>query len=429
MAADLMRTALAQGVSLSVLSDSKFKHNRLSVNLIVPMDAETISANALLPCLMRKGCEGCEDFTQLNRRLDALYGASLVSDVSKSGGNQIVTIGIKTLDDRFALGGEELVREGAELAARIVFSPVIRDGAFPERDFELERQFLIDTIEAQINDKRTYAVMRCRELMGRGDPAALQKYGTAAQARALTAKSAADAYRKLIDRAAVEIVFVGPGDPSQASQVMKRAFAGLERHPGPFIPARIVGRADEVHEVTERFDVAQSKMVLGFRTGVPAGPREQTAMRLMTALYGGTPSSKLFLNVREKLSLCYYCAARYDRISGILMVDCGVEQKNIEAAKSEILAQLEEIRRGNFEDETLENTRLQLKNSLRAVSDTPGSLEDWYLGRIIEGRVVSPEQEIRALEAVTRDEIIEAANQVTLDTVYLLTAKEDADVT
>ena len=181
MAADLMRTALAQGVSLSVLSDSKFKHNRLSVNLIVPMDAETISANALLPCLMRKGCEGCEDFTQLNRRLDALYGASLVSDVSKSGGNQIVTIGIKTLDDRFALGGEELVREGAELAARIVFSPVIRDGAFPERDFELERQFLIDTIEAQINDKRTYAVMRCRELMGRGDPAALQKYGTAAQ--------------------------------------------------------------------------------------------------------------------------------------------------------------------------------------------------------------------------------------------------------
>ena len=110
------------------------------------------------------------------------------------------------------------------------------------------------------------------------------------------------------------------------------------------------------------------------------------------------------------------------------MVDCGVEQKNIEAAKSEILAQLEEIRQGNFEDETLENTRLQLKNSLRAVSDTPGSLEDWYLGRIIEGRVASPEQEIRALEAVTRDEIIGAAGYVTLDTVYLLTAKEDSDV-
>ncbi len=428
MAADLMRTALAEGVSLSVLRDPKFKHNRLSVNLITPMDTETVSANALLPCLMRKGCKGYEDFTSLNRRLDELYGAALIGDVGKSGANQIVTIGIKTLDDRFSFEGEALVREGAQLVSQAVLAPLIRDGAFPEQDFRLEQQFLIDTIEAQINDKRTYAVARCRELMGRGDPAALLKYGTVGQARALTAQSAAQAYARLLDNAAIEILFVGSGDPSEASRVMKGAFAGLKRHPGGFLPAQIVERAQQPQETVERFDVAQSKMVLGFRTGGWRQPQQQTAMRLMTALYGGTPSSKLFLNVREKLSLCYYCAARYDRVSGILMVDCGVEQKNIGAAREEILRQLEEIRQGRFEDETLENTRLQLKNSLRAVSDAPGSLEDWYLGRIIEGRIVSPEQEIRALEAVTRDEVIEAARQVTLDTVYLLTAKEDSDV-
>lgn len=149
-------------------------------------------------------------------------------------------------------------------------------------------------------------------------------------------------------------------------------------------------------------------------------------MRLMTALYGGTPSSKLFLNVREKLSLCYYCAARYDRSAAIMLVDCGVEKENIESAKKEILVQLDEIRNGNFEHETLENTRLQIKNSLRAVSDYPGTLEEWYLSRILSDEIASPEEEMRAIDAVTREQVIEAAQQVRLDAVYLLTSKEDS---
>ncbi len=426
MTTNLIRTALSRGVNLSVLSDPKFKHNRISVNLIVPLDAQTVSRYAILPFLLRKGSQSCNDFTQLNRRLDAMYGASLAADVGKSGGNQIITLGIKTLDDRFTLEGEDMVRQAAVLLRELVTEPLIEDGAFGREEFFLERQNLVDAIESLINDKRSYALAQCRMLMGRDDPAALFKYGTVAQAQALTPKEAAEGYRQLLDTAAIEIMFVGSGDPSAASEVMKKAFAGLTRNPQPFTDARICAAGEEVLKKTEYLDVAQSKMVLGFCSDTRGDGAQQAAMRLMTALYGGTPSSKLFLNVREKLSLCYYCAARYDRSAAIMLVDCGVEKENIESAKKEILVQLDEIRNGSFEDETLENTRLQIKNSLRAVADYPGTLEEWYLSRILSDEIASPEEEMRALDAVTREQVIEAARQVRLDAVYLLTSKEDS---
>lgn len=427
MTTDLIRTTLAEGVSLSVLRDPKFKHNRLSLNLIVPLDEKTVSGYAVLPFIMRKGSRECSDFTMLNRRLDSLYGAALACDVSKAGANQIITLGIKVLDDRYALDNEKLLYEAAVLLRDIVFDPVIENGSFDDKSFELERRFLIDTIEAQINDKRSYAIGRCRELMGKGEAAALRKYGTVEGAKMLTAESAAKSYAELIDKAFVEVMITGSCDPDEAADVMKKAFSGLKRSPSNFTETVIRPAEKELLELTDRMDVAQSKMVLGFRMAQRGDAEQQAAVRLMTALYGGTPSSKLFLNVREKLSLCYYCAARYDRMGAIMMVDCGVENDNIQPAREEILRQLDAVRNGDFDDETLENTRLQLKNSLRAVSDYPDTLEEWYLSRIIMGDITSPIQEMELLEKVTREQVIQAANLMQLDAVYLLTSKEEKD--
>ena len=186
MTTNLIRTALAEGVNFSVLSDPKFKHNRLSVNMIVPLDEETVSGYAVLPFIMRKGFKSCSDFTLLNRRLDSLYGAALAGDVAKAGANQMICFGVKILDDRFALNGENLLEQAAELLEEAIFEPLIEGGSFDEKSFELEKQFLIDTIEAQINDKRSYAVAKCRALMGKGDAAAIPKYGNVAGAITVT---------------------------------------------------------------------------------------------------------------------------------------------------------------------------------------------------------------------------------------------------
>ncbi|HIT18405.1 MAG TPA: insulinase family protein [Candidatus Fimivivens faecavium] len=424
MTNQLFRNAIGDGISFSVLRDPKFKHNRLSVHLIAPLDPKTVTGYAIVPFLLRKGCKSRPDFTRLNAELDSLYGASLTAGVSKIGANQVLTLSISAIDDRFALGGEPLVQRCAELLRDLLTEPLIENGAFPERDLDLERQYLIDTIEAEINDKRSYAVAKCRQAMDEGDPAALRKYGTIEDAKKITAKSAAGSYRELMERAAVEIVFCGSGDASPASAVFRKAFAGARRQAVKFAKSRVKPAPEAARETVERMEVAQSKLVLGFRTGEKKDAREAAAARLMCALYGGTPSSKLFMNVREKLSLCYYCAARFERASGVLMVDSGVEEKNIGKARQEILVQLGEIQNGNFEEETLLNTKLQLINSLRTVGDSLSALEDWYLFRIVTGEMYTPVEDAELLSSITAEEVIQAANKTGLDTVYLLTSKQ-----
>ena len=426
MAITFNRKQIADGVSLSVVHDAKFKHNRITVNLILPLSEDTVSNYAILPFLMRKGCESCADFTLLNRKLDELYGAALISDVGKIGACQIITLGVKALDDRYTISNEALTYEAVLLLRNLVFSPLIKNGEFPQQDVELERTNLVDTIEAQINDKRSYVISQCNAYMGKNDPSSVRKYGTVEGAGKITAESAAKAYYDMMEFATVEVMFVGSGDSKSTEQIMKEAFSKIKRSKKQLGKPLIVPAAEKVTEKEERLNITQPKLAIGLRAGEAGDVKTQAGRRLMTALYGGTPSSKLFLNVREKLSLCYYCAARYNKLSEIIMVDCGVEKENIEPAKKEILKQLDDIKNGNFEDETVNNTKLMMKNASRAVGDSETALENWYLSHIMEDMIISPQEDMEMLESITREDIIKAAGEVSLDTVYLLASKEDA---
>ena len=270
MTTPLIRREFANGVAFSSIRDPKFKHNRLSVHFIVPLDAQTASDYALLALLLRKGCRSCPDFTKLNQRLDLLYGADLSSDVAKLGACQIISFSVTAVDDRYTLEGEKLQRECAELLRSILLEPLIEEGAFPEHDVEIERRFLIDTIEAEINDKRAYAVTECRRRMGKNDPASLCKYGTLEGAKHTTAHSAASAYHALLHGARIEIVFAGCGDPQDAEDVFSGAFGARSgQNTGILMPV-VVPKAEKVQEFTDFFDVVQSKLVMGFRTGISA---------------------------------------------------------------------------------------------------------------------------------------------------------------
>lgn len=420
---DLHRTRLGDGVCFSSIQDRKFKHNCISVNLIVPLEEETVTANAVLPYLLRRGSKKCPDFTQLERTLCELYGASLSADTGKSGERQILSCSIVGIDDRFALEGESVSAACARLLGEIILEPNITDGAFPEEDFRLERQNLIDTIQADINDKRAYTVSQCKALMSEGHRLAIPKYGWVEKAEQLTSRMAAEQYRRLIDTAQVEIIFVGCGSPDGAREEFARLFGSLERHPVPFTPEPIVETAGALREKTVEMEIAQSKMAMGFRTGHIPDKARLDATKLMSFLYGGTPFSRLFVHVREEKSLCYYCAARFDQVTGILLVDIGVERENQPAARAAILEQLAAVAAGDFTDEELESARLSYQNSLRSVPDGLSSLESWYLAQILRGTQVAPEEEVEAISRVTREEVIASAKRVTLDTVYFLAAK------
>lgn len=420
----LERRELAEGVYFSAVSDPKFKHNRISVNFITPLEAATAADNAVVPFLLRRGCKSCPDYTALERRLCQLYGAGLDADVLHLGKYQMLSVSIQCVDDRFALEGEPITRDCAALLADIAFDPCISGESFDPEATARERQFILDSIAAEINEKRSYALLRCKQEMCAGEPAALCKYGTAETAAAISGQSAAAAYRRLVDQANIEIMFVGAGDPEAALVIFQELFSGMKRqsfgyelcprHAAPATP----------REHLEEMELAQSKLVLGLRVEDREDDYESLRpVRVMTALFGGTPFSRLFNNVREKLSLCYYCAARYDGSTGLMMVDCGIEAENKQKAQDEILAQLEVMKRGEFSDEELHSTLLALRGGAKSATDSLGGIESWYLVQIMMNSSISPEENARLVSEVTREQVVEAAQRVQLDTVFFLKAK------
>ncbi len=425
MNSSFQRERIGDGIYFNSVTDSKFKHNRLTAHLLLPLKQETAAENALLPFLLRKGCRKLPDFTQLNRRLCSLYGASLSGDVSRFGAYQSLELSIYGIDDRFTLDSARMAEDCAQLLVDVLLDPNLPNGAFDSQEVVLERQQLCDTIESLINDKRAYALNRCREIMCKGEPLSIEKYGSLETAKQITAESATQAWKRALETAHVELFFVGSGDASKTKGLFTQAFGQLKSRRPYAVDKWVLGSAaSQVREQVDELDVAQSKLVMGFRTGKLPDAQAVAAMWLMTALFGGTPNSKLFLNVREKLSLCYYCAARFDRLTGLMFVDSGVEKKNRLQAQEEILRQLEEIRQGNFTQEELDATLLQIQNSLRSVSDSLGSLESWYMTQIMDQTHRSPVQEWELLSQITREALIQAAKQVQLDTIYFLTGKE-----
>ncbi len=419
--------AICDGVNFRSIRDTKFKTMRISAHLIVPMSRQTAAENALLPFLLSRASREYPDFTKLGQRLAELYGASLNADVQKLGDLQVLSLSASGIADRYALEGEAISGELAKLLCSIFFDPPLVDGLFPEDGFEQEKRQTMELIDSEYSDKRTYARQRCEAIMCADEPYGVNRYGGKEDIARVERPALTAAWKRLLDTAKIELMVLGDCDPAPVYEGFRAAFETLGSRKTADCTTKVVRSAEKVNTVTEKMDVAQGKLVMGFRTGTATPDEEVPATRLMAALFGGTPNSKLFLNVREKLSLCYYCSASYNSMKGIMLVQSGVEVKNMERAKEEILRQLDEVKQGNFDESEVEAAKMSLCNSYRTLSDSLGGLENWYLSQTFASHSQQPEEAAAQINAVTRQEIIDAANRVTLDTVYCLVGNgEDA---
>lgn len=423
MPVEFSRRSLGDGVYFTSVIDPRFKTNRISVHLVLPLKPEDVSKNALLPFLVKKGNKTYPDYIELNRHLSSLYGANLSADIQRIGDFQILSFSISTIDDKFALDGEPLVKELCDMMCGLLLEPAFLDESFSPSAFEVEKQGLIDTIEAEINEKTTFAVLRLLELMCADEPFGLNKYGKIDEIRQLTLPQIREKYSKVLSSARIECFFIGCGNAETASALFSSRFSLLDRNPFDSLTSLWIPSAQQQRVVTEHYQVAQAKIVMGFRVNAPEVTQREAA-RVMSAIFGGTPRSLLFMNVREKLSLCYYCSSRYDSKKNIMLVNSGVEFENIEKAKSEILHQLDLLQKGEFTDQLLDETKRMIESSFQTVNDSTSAVESWYLGQLFESEILSPEQQAQRLLSVTRDQVIEAAKAVSLDMAYILTGEE-----
>lgn len=415
---DFIRNNICEGVSFNSIVDTRFKISRISASLAVPLNKKTAAANALLSCVLTRSCKKYPDFTSLSRKLDSLYGAALYPSVRRFGDFQLITISAAGLDDRYSLNGESVSSGLTDLLCSIIFEPNLTDGHFSEEDVEQERRQLIENIKAEFNDKRTYAINRCTETMCKNEPFAIGRFGTQEDVAALTQESIMNAWKQLLDNSRVELAMLGSAEPENAFQEFKKYFEDKPRKAAG--STTVINNVPEVRHITETEELAQSKLVMGFRAAYPENKTEVVANSLMSAILGGTPTSKLFTNVREKQSLCYYCASRIDNAKGIMLIDSGVETKNIEKTENAVMEQLRLLKNGCITDDELNSAKLAIKNAYISSLDNLGALQNFYINGILCDRAMSPLEAAAITDEISKDQITELAKQIKLDTVFSL---------
>ncbi|MCD7731167.1 MAG: insulinase family protein [Oscillospiraceae bacterium] len=417
------REKVGDGIHFTTIINECQKTNTLIIHLVTELSVETASLNAVIPYVLSGSSDKYKTITELNLKLSELYGAALRGSVSKLGDSQIVSLMAGCINDRYTFDEENITEESAEVLIDCLTNPYVENGGFFECDFNLKKQELLDDIDAEINEKRSYALRRAGETIYKNEPCSVSAKGDRASAERVDFVSAYEQYKKLLETAQIEAIYVGASEPGMVKDIVTERLSGLKRsykgeNHSDFSPLK-----DEPVHISEQLDVVQSKMVMAFKSDC----KNIHAMKLMNAVFGSTPFSKLFLNVREKLSLCYYCASSYNDKKGVMLVDSGVEHANIEKAQAEILNQLEKVKNGEFTDDEINEARLSVINRLRSVNDGARSIADWYFKQSYSGTALSPEDEIQEFYSVKREDIIEAAKSLALDTVYVLTGKESAE--
>ena len=397
----------------------RFKTGILSVNLVVPL-AGNVAEKSLLPSLLCASCAEYPDLLSLNRRLAELYGAELTPSASKHGENLVLRITMTMIGDRFALDGESISVECARLLCKALFEPNVENGAFRPDEVAREKRIRLDRIEALKSSKRAYAQKQMLELMCADEAYSLSVLGEEEDISALTPEQLYASWQDLLKTAFVQLQVVGDLEVEPITALFREYFDRVEDRHVVRGETVVIPFAKTVKRGEEEQDIAQSKLVMGFRCGMHEPFENYAAMRTFTDLFGGGTYSRLFMNVREKQSLCYYCAARLTAAKGILTVQSGVETENAERAEKEIRKQLDEMKAGGVTAEDLEKSKRSMEDFFLSVFDTPEELDGWLFSQVTDDEFQTPEDLVADMKEVTVEQVIEMANNISLDTVFLL---------
>ena len=414
------RIELGDGIGFSTVTDEKFKTSLLTVRFITRLSKETAAENTLGISMLSDTNSRYKTIAEMSEALSELYGSGLSSFASKRGDLLVTGLSASWISGRYAIYGEDIQGEMLKIFSGCLFSPNAENGSFAKENFDIARQELLDMIDSELNSKRAYAMFRAVSNAFRGEPAALRYWGSRESAEAVTPSQAYNAYRRILETAQAEIIFVSAEEDPMAEKIMRDGFAAVQRKPESVSFISPSPLKPEPVSVSEEFDVNQCKMVLAFKTDSD----DVKALKMFSILFGELPVSKLFMNVREKKSLCYYCSSTFTAAKRTLVADCGVEREKIEEAKAEILHQLEEMQNGNFTDEDIERALLAIDNSLCQVGDTPSSYSKWYFDCFCDNKTETPAERLEDFRRVTKERIIAAAKSMKLDTGYLMLDKE-----
>ena len=423
----ICREKIFDGIYFNHVYSDVAKNDYISVYFSAPLSPRDASMTALLSAVMLRATKAYPDTASLNGALMDCYNASVDSDVFKCGETQLLGFSGSCLSDRYSIDGESILEKLSSIMSQIIFSPLVRCGAFKADILKQEKQNCIDRIRSRINSKSAYAKKRLIDIMCADEAYSTDALGEENIISSIGAKELYSYYQELIAGARVEIFHVGSSDPEKVKTQFASGFGAIKRSPRELSPCQVIAKAEKVNTVSETDKITQTNVAMGFRTGVTYSHPDYAAFVLFNAVFGGSVTGKLFTYVREKMSLCYSIGSRPDLSKGIITVSCGIEKDKLKLATDEILRQLELIKQGEITKSELEQSRNALINSLQSLEETPSSLADWYVPRVLCQDLRSPAELIGIFEKVDAKAVSAAADHLSLDTVYSLEPEKEEE--
>lgn len=418
----MTKKELYPGVNLTVIPSAKFKTNYMMVGFVVPLEKATAHLTALFPKILSRGCVKYPDMAKISERLEYLYASGISPVFIKRAETLVVGFSADFIKDSYVPDGKSLLCDVCDLLFSVLLDPVTENGAFRDDYTESEKADLINMINSRINNKAAYAKEKCISAMFGDHPYGICEYGTVSDVKSATSAQIYERYRTVIETAPIEIYFNGECDENALAELITGYIKPSDNRKNEF-PGRtfLSGSPSAVNELEEEMPVAQGKLVMGLRIGgININSTDSAAFAVFNELFGGSPSSKLFMNVREAMSLCYYCRSMPDQYMSAMFISSGIETENRDRAKNAILQQLADVCYGKFTESDIDDAKLSIKNSYRELDDSASATCSWYLSRSLFASDETPETVTEKISAVTKEDIVRVAKLVELDTVYFI---------
>ena len=417
---------LSEGAEGLFIKNERFNTTSVSFNFYLPLSADRAAAYALLPFILTTCGAEYPDFSVLNFKLSRLYGARLEASAEKLGDFQLLRMRISVINDKYTFDSESLLKRAIDMLLSLIFKPKTENGAFCEEDLSREKRKAIEHIKGEISEKRIYAKNRLIEEMYKGSAYGVPKCGTVEDVEKITGESLYKAWEDMLKKAFVRVQVIGASIPQRLFETVAESFENINRcEITDCKTSEPTAAVEEPNEVAERMAVKQGKLVMGFSSDMCGDDDVSLPLMVATDIFGGGPYSRLFANVREKMSLCYYCSASTIRQKGLVTVDSGVEAENAEKAQKEILAQLDAVKKGEFTDFEFEASLKSLRDSLNSYNDSQVLLDTWYALKAGNRTLYSPEEIADKIAEITREDIVNAAKGIKPHTVYKRLPKEE----
>lgn len=416
-------TEIKKGIKMHCIKTDKFKTNLIAVFLTTKLNRENVTKNALVSTVLRRGSKNMQTQEDISKQMEEMYGASFDCGLDKTGDNQVLKFYIEVLNDNFLpRTNEDLLESAVKNMLEIVFDPYTENESFKEEYVEQEKNNIQKIIEGKIDNKARYALDRCIEEMYKNQPFGLYKFGYIEDLKDLNGKNLYEYYKKLIDECKIDIFVSGNIDDEIEKKISENEnIQKLVSREANYVQPMIANKEikDKENIVTESMEVIQGKLVLGLDVDIDKEDLKYDTL-IYNSLLGGTATSKMFQNVREKAHLAYVASSSYLRNKNNIFINCGIDIPNYEKALELIREQIEDMKKGDFTEEEIQNAKKGIIATIKTIQDEQDTEVSYYFGQELSNQKVSVKEYIEKIEKVNKKNIIDIANKITINTIYFL---------